>query len=372
VAVAANRYAYGNNNPLGNTDPTGHFAWALPLMAIPGANVVVGTVAVVLAAGYAYDEYQKWKYYHEDTATAEPSAPSLTYSPSQFPNAPYQGTATATAEAAPAAPPAVTVSGSSGGGRYSGGGGSWRPRNPIPWLLSLRRLFTKDHHTRVDDTVAAPAPATTAAPGELDEDDMEKFINGWKDGARPLRGNPQNNWRISISDARTVLPQAELDKIRERRDGCFNVGWSTPINYWDVDTSVVGLDGDNRPRATGAEACWGAVDESTGGPADLEPRGFTTNHVPRIAAGHLIAHSLGGSGDDERNLVTVYQDQVNVSAMSWGVERPVKRLAEKNNVYYRVTPHYPAGSSTGYPDYVEYIVAVENVGIVRLVVTNQD
>ena len=56
--------------------------------------------------------------------------------------------------------------------------------------------------------------------------------------------------------------------------------------------------------------------------------------------GHLIGRLLGGSGDDARNLTTLYQNPANTPVMS-GFERQIARAVEGGQtVRYQVTPIY--------------------------------
>ena len=60
----------------------------------------------------------------------------------------------------------------------------------------------------------------------------------------------------------------------------------------------------------------------------------------RHGKGHLIGRLLGGSGDDARNLTTLYQNPANTPVMS-GFERQIARAVEGGQtVRYQVTPIY--------------------------------
>jgi len=66
--LSLNQYAYTKNNPVMNVDPSGHFAWAVPLYFIPGIGEVllIGTVIVVSGVAIYYAGswiYNKVKYY---------------------------------------------------------------------------------------------------------------------------------------------------------------------------------------------------------------------------------------------------------------------------------------------------------------------
>jgi filamentous hemagglutinin len=74
-------------------------------------------------------------------------------------------------------------------------------------------------------------------------------------------------------------------------------------------------------RPTGATAVINSESVALGTSANssIRPPGFggqAENH----AKGHLIANSLGGSGDDARNLVTIFQRNANHPNMSWRIQ----------------------------------------------------
>jgi hypothetical protein len=71
---------------------------------------------------------------------------------------------------------------------------------------------------------------------------------------------------------------------------------------------------------------------------DIRPPGFTKGEGH--ARGHLLGKQLGGSGDDERNLVTLFHIPANTPAMR-DFETAVRAAVEKGEVVdYRVTPIY--------------------------------
>ena len=71
----------------------------------------------------------------------------------------------------------------------------------------------------------------------------------------------------------------------------------------------------------------------------IRPKGFG-GRLNKHARGHLLAEQLGRSGDDIRNLTTLYQNPVNTPIMR-GFENKVK-LAVQNGgiVKYSVKPVY--------------------------------
>lgn len=76
---------------------------------------------------------------------------------------------------------------------------------------------------------------------------------------------------------------------------------------------------DSLGRATGADALITPAMIGTGTSADpeIKPAGFVSGLAPyHHARGHLIGKQLGGSGEDKRNLTTLYQNPVNTPYMT--------------------------------------------------------
>ncbi|MFI0397169.1 DUF4781 domain-containing protein [Paracoccus jiaweipingae] len=87
-----------------------------------------------------------------------------------------------------------------------------------------------------------------------------------------------------------------------------------------------------------------SLDTGTHARSSIRPPGFDgggANH----SRGHLLARMLGGSGDDPRNLVTLFQRDTNSPVMS-DFERQVYLAAQAGEtVNYRVTPIYEDGQA---------------------------
>ncbi|WP_430607853.1 DNA-entry nuclease [Enterococcus sp. AZ170] len=100
---------------------------------------------------------------------------------------------------------------------------------------------------------------------------------------------------------------------------------------------------DSLGRATGAEALLKPAMVNTGTSAnkDIRPPGFISGLDPtNHSRGHLIGRQLGGSGDDARNLTTLYQTPVNTPFMT-KYENQVRQALDKGEtIRYRVTPVY--------------------------------
>lgn len=108
-------------------------------------------------------------------------------------------------------------------------------------------------------------------------------------------------------------------------------GW---INYHSLD--LLG-------RATGMNALLKPAMVNTGTPAnkDVRPPGFISGTDPNNhSRGHLLGRQLGGSGDDVRNLTTLFQTPVNTPFMT-KYENQIRQALDKGEtIRYRVTPVY--------------------------------
>lgn len=76
--------------------------------------------------------------------------------------------------------------------------------------------------------------------------------------------------------------------------------------------------------------------------SSIIPAGFEGGgpNSPGHARGHLLGKQLGGSGDDPRNLVTLFQNPVNSPVMR-DLENSVRKAVENGEIVkYTVTPIY--------------------------------
>lgn len=100
---------------------------------------------------------------------------------------------------------------------------------------------------------------------------------------------------------------------------------------------------DSLGRATGADALLKPTMVNTGTSAnkDIRPPGFVSGLDPtNHSRGHLIGRQLGGSGDDARNLTTLYQTPVNTPFMT-KYENQIRQALDKGEtIRYRVTTVY--------------------------------
>lgn len=100
---------------------------------------------------------------------------------------------------------------------------------------------------------------------------------------------------------------------------------------------------DSLDRATGADALLKPAMVNTGTSAnkDIRPPGFISGLEPTLhSRGHLIGRQLGGSGDDKRNLTTLYQTPVNTPYMTKYENQIRQALDNGETIRYQVTPVY--------------------------------
>lgn len=100
---------------------------------------------------------------------------------------------------------------------------------------------------------------------------------------------------------------------------------------------------DSLGRATGADALLKPTMVNTGTPAnkDIRPPGFISGLDPtNHSRGHLIGRQLGGTGDDPKNLTTLYQNPVNTPFMTKYENQIRDALDNGETIRYRVTPVY--------------------------------
>lgn len=100
---------------------------------------------------------------------------------------------------------------------------------------------------------------------------------------------------------------------------------------------------DSLGRATGADALLkpNMVNTGTSANQNIRPPGFISGKEPYDhSRGHLIGRQLGGTGDDGRNLTTLYQTPVNAPYMTKYENQIRKALDDGETIRYRVTPIY--------------------------------
>ena len=102
------------------------------------------------------------------------------------------------------------------------------------------------------------------------------------------------------------------------------------------------LDSLGRPTGVEAYITQDMINTGTKANRGIRPPGFVSGGPGGAghARGHLLGKQLGGSGDEERNLVTLWQNPVNTPVMR-GYETTVRGWADAgNDVLYSSTPIY--------------------------------
>jgi len=114
------------------------------------------------------------------------------------------------------------------------------------------------------------------------------------------------------------------------------------VDYGSIDR-LTGNRSGTRARIT--RDMIGPSGPGTAASSSLKPPGFVSGLPPtRHARGHLHGNQLGGRGDVEENLVTLYQNPANHPNMS-KIEGQVRRAVEEGEiVYYFTKPLHENGS----------------------------
>ena len=204
--------------------------------------------------------------------------------------------------------------------------------------------------TKAEDLVPGDRLRATAGPGAL----PSTTENPHTDGATG-RAEDDPHANIGGADGAVVVESAPTDQTAT----VHNLTIHGLTNYYIITTtgtralvhntyeSGSGLIEygplDSLGRATGVEAYITPDMINTGTKANqgIRPPGFVSGS-PDVghARGHLLGKQLGGSGDEERNLVTLWQNPVNTPVMR-GYETTVRGWADAgNDVLYSSTPIY--------------------------------
>ncbi|GAA0932085.1 hypothetical protein GCM10009558_045170 [Virgisporangium aurantiacum] len=399
-----NRYAYGAGDPVGATDPDGHRPCGVrrpcvvkpkggPRQPMPGGKPAGpqsggsgSKPGTSNRAGNAGREASRWGWWpwigpSRDTDVDADSGYARRIGPSASNSFSGEGGGN-------------SFSGVGGGDSLNQGGGAGsrnrfetRPEaRPLPgWLPPLVKpvlppapadtITPREPAVRIltgSTNVVDPGPQqtidalnTTVAPADDDEDTATTPVGTlsmlgvlWIVEA----GKAGRNWRLSVYDGSS---DPEQSVYAGRRSGCLNGTWSgDPIRYMPLERSIAGGPG----RATGAEACYQGAIPPTGTKAgSYDPPGFVGSKG--IARGHLIGRELGGNGSDPRNLVPLWQNQVNSSSMYHGVEKQVHdKVVSGETVYYRVEPVYDGPNP--FPRLLKIVVAT-NEGTLVFIIENK-
>ncbi|MEV8443463.1 RHS repeat-associated core domain-containing protein [Actinosynnema sp. NPDC051121] len=326
---AANRYQYGNNDPVDNADPSGHCPPCLAAIiaaaggitageAITGAGVLVGGAVAVHLADQAVDNIDSMSRTGTSTTTmprtGSPSRPmrvdcargARCYDTVGGPRPPGTSNPPGSTTGRPPAPRPPA------------------PPPPPPWvtnaLIPLARAAAGEMARQVLDPTVPVNPAFDKIRRRIDEVVDENTVIT-KDGFTHV---------ADATQASTTYDEREDEKK------CLNGDMPSTIWYGPL------VDG----HASGAVACLTGLRgaKRTNLP---DPPGFSCENPLATARGHLIANCLGGE-DILVNLVAINQDATNNSQMWHGVEKQVANRLEEldETIYYQVIPNFPEDPAT--------------------------
>src|SRR5207249_11750698 len=111
-----------------------------------------------------------------------------------------------------------------------------------------------------------------------------------------------------------------------------------------INPNYGSLDEYNRPVGIRATITPEMIGKGTRANQGIKPPGFISGRVGH-ARGHLLGKQLGGSGDEETNLVTLYQNPVNTPTM-YVFENEVRNAVESGEIVeYSAVPVYKEGEN---------------------------
>lgn len=386
----ANRYLYGNGDPVDETDPTGHFGWGSLLkfgkrLTGPEGDLIqtelkmlynvvkptpLGDDSCTAIYGMECDAYYH-SLYHESAHDLFCDTHAWTSQCGGGGRYPY----------------------SSGGSHHGGGGSGYHPGggggSPIDWAERAAEAARKAAYERAlritqaardaaedaakHTAIAVGSAATTAVMN------MPTLVSSTPTAAAAIvdtienvvadnKAQAQKIYQAAVDAAGTVVAVVSLasqtkTKTDSRRDQDCRERLPEP-NYMPVDAS-------NGSRATGVEACvtYDDLRTGTGTKKTIRPPGY--NWAGRYGAYlgstppklwinncHLLGSQLGGSGTDLRNLSTcsratnanpqAQQDPGFQPNMYWFETQVKEAVEEKQVVDYTVTPLYEGHRTVPY------------------------
>ncbi|WP_043814228.1 RHS repeat-associated core domain-containing protein [Allokutzneria albata] len=370
-SAAANRYSYGNNDPINNIDPTGHLVQCatpatLPLCtagagaAVGGpvgglAGALLGAAAVGVAGLFGFG------------SSGGGGGGGLPIAPRPVPVPRDTGIGTPPFGGGGTPPPGI------GGGNGCVGRGCTpppcrtkpcrpvvvAPRPPLPpppppWLINA---LVKLAYVELGSTIV-PRPAE-----ERLDIPAERIIDTSSDR---LREETRLTRDLPAPDTRLPDLRPGDDDVNENQ--CF-AGLIDDQAVNDLPETIT-HNGVAAQRATGGTACIATIHQKRR-PSLPDPVGFDPSvHV----RGHLIAHMFHGSGQLD-NLVPLFKKVNNPEMLS--IERQVKDAVVGNNstpgqrVFYRVNAYY-WGANDAVPDQIR-ITAVGSGGFkCHILINNED
>ncbi|WP_017607150.1 DNRLRE domain-containing protein [Nocardiopsis xinjiangensis] len=370
-SVQSNRYTYANADPVGNTDPSGHFvpiAIGFSFKALVGigaalsAAVAISSVGAYTAAGGRINistpsvpdlyrmlpefkkpkrpRYSRVPRFNIPNWNGGYSGPSYSWGGHRY----GSGSSWAYSSArGVTVPPVVRTPGFSGGryGMYVSGGGSQSTFVPMvdPRRKTLDRILSTPQ--------PRPPIKSLVTQEEVDAQRLEA-----ERGAKIHRTTTMDDlyeefeFNISPAGVRPVSRREPLPgRVDEANDECVPY-----TNYGYIDTE---------DRRSGVVKQFCSPEDLKGGSKPSSAAGVipgyptTPKHHPKMPEkkgyaynkGHLLGRQLGGSGSDARNLVNLHR-RANFPVMERYERRVRDSVNSGEDVIYSVRPVYGGGSNT--------------------------
>ncbi|MFJ9554106.1 DNRLRE domain-containing protein [Nocardiopsis sp. NPDC101807] len=340
-SVQANRYTYGNANPVSNTDPTGHFAFAIPFafsFSFSFAAFFSVAIPVVSIGVAAYAGWSAYSYLSSRTYTAPRFNVRTNYGYG-YPSVSvggwrWTGRSWAFASGAGVASGGTAVWGGRYGWTGSRGGVGVRHRPPV--IVDNR----KDILRRILNTPQPRPPMRTlVSQGEVDSQRLAEEERVTPEVAEVDYDDLYEDLKADYVDR---APMVLTTIGRVDNEDCHGQQHYGPI----VDK-----------RHTGAVALFCSLSDLEGGSdaaKHIRPPGWpsrgqdpSSNYINERGAweyqrGHLIGNQLGGSGTRRENLVTMHA-HTNSPTMREYEDRVIRAVEASQVVVYQVTPVYQSG-----------------------------
>jgi hypothetical protein len=367
-SVQANRYTYGNADPLDMTDPTGHKSWWSWGGPILGPCDLLGGPAAQVACD-VFTTAMSPEELGDGTCTGYYGVPcDVVEHPNPAPN-PYPGSP----NYRPLPPTYYLGSGATSlGGRGNPGGPSNHRGRPGPRTHPKKPLPPRDpcahrHCTippgpKVGPTIALPISLTSVIGAVDVAEDLAAGAAGWViDEATDIID--------LLNPSRDPEPEPDHKSKPEPKkpSGTCALGGEGWVNYMPVDVG-------HGARATGVTACLNTayLDTHSGSAADtrkVAPPGYEwarsyarwrkANPSRTVNACHLLADILTGSGEDLQNLSTCGRSANAITGSGMDsmqrFENIVKGLVDDHDtVLYQVTPRYKGNRTVPYEYEMSY------------------
>lgn len=304
--AAANRYAYGDNDPVVNSDPSGHVVQLLAPLIISAGMQFLRQSARYVARQLALQAVRRVQPNPRPHPHGGPGG-GLPIAPIPIPGrvtSPDTGGAST-----PDTPPGGTEPKNPGGVIPKPA-----PPPPPPWLIYAMKPLSRP---AVGTSVQAPAQSVVAEPTDVVDLSRERY-----DKAKKTTYVDRADGRVRV----------DHDYTQEKGD-CLTGATAHTIWYGSLD---------HHKRATGAGGCLSQVRPSKKNRIRTKVAGHDPADPYAEARAHLVAHSFYGE-NRKQNLVPFNQAKGNSSMMWHSVEKMIyNRIVGGERIYYRVTPAFHA------------------------------